>query len=334
MRHLFTDILDQIIEERKNGYQTLATVRWEKALSKRSAAYFAGVCVEDIDEAALLRFFSFIRFKPNGEMYSDKYLKGILGLVKAVFRRAVLRGYIDRDPFDGDLRLPRGKVPEPTERIVDNEDLKKLLCVCQRSKLFSTLIPLLSQTGMRIGEALGLYWNDVDFVKRCISVRRAVGVKYIQLPDGRIVNDGAQICHTKTQNSLRIIPITSATSELLFSWHGVRESDPEWRKRIEDQHNLHLVFPNRRGNLMNYNTLRESFAELTEEENICATFHKLRHSYASNLIECGVDIAVISKLLGHKSITTTADTYTKIRYEPKAAAIEKLEKYMEDNDLI
>ena len=45
-------------------------------------------------------------------------------------------------------------------------------------------------------------------------------------------------------------------------------------------------------------------------------------------------IAVISKLLGHKSITTTADTYTKIRYKPKAAAIEKLEKYMEDNDLI
>lgn len=70
---------------------------------------------------------------------------------------------------------------------------------------------------------------------------------------------------------------------------------------------------------MKYNTLYkelQGFLKTHELEHCKIIFHKFRHCYATHLVDCGVDINVVSKLLGHKNITTTAQTYEKVNIEP------------------
>lgn len=108
-KHYFIDLLSDVLDERKLTYKSLRTASWEKNVSKRTFCYFKGIYAEDIDEKLLNRFFSHIRFKDSGELYSDKYLKAVYSIVKAATKRAFLKGYIKSNPFEYGLARPKGK---------------------------------------------------------------------------------------------------------------------------------------------------------------------------------------------------------------------------------
>lgn len=335
-KHLFNDVLDLVMTERKNGVESLGTAEWERRIMKRTLEYFNGVYVEDIDDIRLNRYYSHIRYKDNGGIYSDKYIKSVTCVVKAAMRKSVVKGYIDKSLFDYDFKTPKGYVNAPTERLISERDLRRLLACCENDNTFRVIIPTLLMTGMRIGELLALYWNDIDFESNIISVSKAVHPRFVELPTGEIKRDGVYIGKPKSVSSIRDIPITDEIAELLCEWRMNIQSSSAWTEKIRACKNEHLVFPNKLGRITNYETLSDNLEYFLDKNGLkhCnILFHKLRHNYATFLLECGVDIDIISKLLGHKSITTTANTYIKVKTNEKKQAIDRLARYMSDKEL-
>lgn len=120
---------------------------------------------------------------------------------------------------------------------------------------------------------------------------------------------------------------------LLQSWLIYRDlpENKKWREKIEANSNLALVFPDSQGKLTNYKTLYDNLKDVLRNnqlEHCNILFHKLRHNYATDLLAAGVDIDVVSKLLGHKNIETTANVYVKVEMKPKIAAIKMQSKYL------
>ncbi|GAB5083227.1 hypothetical protein Osc1_24050 [Hominimerdicola sp. 21CYCFAH17_S] len=339
MKHKFNDILELVLEERKNSYKTLRTAAWEKKIAKKILDYFHDIFIEDVNDVRLNRFFSYIRFKNDGSLYSDKYIKAVYSIVKAVYKKSMLKGYININPFDYDFKRPKGYAPEAQERLVSKEDLKALFRILPKYPKLNTVVPLLFLTGLRIGELLGLFWSDIEFDKKIIHIRRSAVDNYIEMPGGEIVKRGVILSSTKTVTSVRDIPVSDQVIMLLRSWLIYRDlpENKKWREKIEANSNLNLVFPNSQGKLTNYKTLYDSLKDVLRNnqlEHCNILFHKLRHNYATDLLAAGVDIDVVSKLLGHKNIETTANIYVKVEMKPKIAAIKMQTKYLNNIKLI
>lgn len=338
-QHAFNDLLEQVLEERKNSYKSLRSANWDRQISKRIFSYFENKNVESVDERFLNHFFGFIRYKDNGDLYSDKYIKAVYSLTKSTMQKAMLKGYISYNPFDYGLKRPKGKPTKSKERIIQEADLKRLLKVVKKDPQFSVIVPVLLCTGMRIGELLGLYWSDIDFENNIISVKRSVADKFKELPTGEIVKDGVWITDTKTECSVREIPVNQTVIDLLRNWLLYRDipENTAWKEQITKKGNINLVFPNKRGNLTNYKTLYDSLNDFLNKNhlgNCNILFHKFRHNYATHLLECGVDIDIVSNLLGHSNIETTANTYVTVNLEPKVKAVKMHNKYLHKLELI
>lgn len=226
--------------------------------------------------------------------------------------------------------MPKGNIPIATDRIISNTDIKKLLSIVHTNRRFKIIIPILLLTGLRIGELLGLYWSDIDFVNNVLYIKRATTRKYIE-KNGEIIQLGDTIGRTKTQCSVRELPVCQLVIDLLIEWKEHINSIPNLSEKIKQKKTENLVFVKYKGNIINYNTLYKELKAFLKKHGLqhCGIlFHKFRHCYATNMVDCGVDINVISKLLGHRNITTTANIYTKINLEPKKKAVELHENYM------
>lgn len=154
--------------------------------------------------------------------------------------------------------------------------------------------------GLRLGEGLRLQVGDIDAARQRVHVRNAKG------------------------NKDRLVPLPGATLETLRRF---------WQLH---RHPV-LLFPSRAGGLRGAATAASSLDpggvqtalhKVVEACGINITPHCLRHSYATHLIEAGVDLLEVQKLLGHHSILTTA-RYTHLTDQPKQHALERINGLMD-----
>lgn len=159
-------------------------------------------------------------------------------------------------------------------------------------KYFETRLPevcIMLETGLRRGEVLGLMWKDIDFDKHTLSVNRSIADKQ---------NGGIEVRPPKW-NSYRTIPITSELCSLLVS--------------LDKQNDY--IFTTTDGNIQSPHTwsrkLERHMAAMHKQcpDIPTLTAHELRHTRGTQLRRDGVDIYTIQKLMGHKDINVTANTY-------------------------
>ena len=159
--------------------------------------------VQPSDLSALIASMRARRPKP----YAESTIANVLGVVRGLYRVARRRGYVTRSPVDG---LDSAELPKPTPpregRVLDEAELA--LLVRHAPAGYRAIVALLAYTGMRIAEALGLRWANVDLLAAELHVRE-------QLQAGRGDRPTRIVDRLKSEASYRTVPIFPAVEREL-----------------------------------------------------------------------------------------------------------------------
>ena len=207
--------------------------------------------------------------------------------LKAALNRAVEWGLIDDNPLAPIKQMKTDKTG--VIRYLDPAEESRLLAALDNLKEGDRLRPMVLvslHTGLRWGELAALTWKDVDLTARRLTVR----------------GEGAKSRQT------RHIPMNDTALAALLDWRG-------------DLPRMGLIFPGKNGVLDN---CRKSWARLLQTAGIeDFRWHDLRHSFASKLVQSGVDLNTVRELLGHQSMQMTL-RYAHLAPEHRAAAVARI----------
>jgi integrase len=235
----------------------------------------------------------------RGAGRSAKTTANALATLQSVLRFARRRGWILADPVE--LLEPEERPHPPRRsrgRVLGQAEVERLLVACpSRGRI---LVETALFSGLRISELLGLTWADIDFVAGLIQVRAQLSRPHRGEPARRVT--------TKTPASVREVPLVPQLSDRLAAHRrGTPFAAPtDW------------VFVTSRGTPFGERNVARRVlkkaadaAGLNDGGRSPLRFHDLRHTFASHLIvDLGLDVAQVSRILGHASIMITLDVYT------------------------
>lgn len=238
-----------------------------------------------------------------------------LATLRSGLTAAVRAGMIPLNP-GRDVDLPGRDVKTAAPWTPD--ELGAFLDGVQTDRL-GVLFELLAMTGMRRGEALGLSWRDVDLGAGTVTVRRqAVPCPPTMCPVC-CAEHGVIFTEPKTDAGVRLVELDRATVGALLG-HRLRQDTErnEWADAYTDHG---LLFCREDGWPVHPSTITHRFAELTAAITTTGDdgqrvplrpikLHDLRHGAASLGLAAGVPLEVISKRLGHSSVTVTSAVYS------------------------
>ncbi|MFL0366221.1 tyrosine-type recombinase/integrase [Pseudobacillus sp. 179-B 2D1 NHS] len=192
-------------------------------------------------------------------------------------------------------------VKKKEDKFLSYEDTKKIINYF-KEKLNPTIpsyymIILAFTTGLRYGELLGLTWNDIDFENNIIDVNKAYDY-----------HEHSGFTDVKTYSSARSVYIDENTSDMLMELK-------EGQQKLFEQYNVlnpsNQVFYHYVQGIVSNNAVNQSLKRGLKALYITPliTMHGARHTFGSILIYQGIDLAVVSELLGHKDTTITSKVY-------------------------
>ncbi|MHB1316156.1 MAG: tyrosine-type recombinase/integrase [Christensenellales bacterium] len=235
--------------------------------------------------------------------YSVRSVKALYDLLNQVFKAAVEFNLISKNPLDK-VKITR-KDTKIEQKALNQEERRRVLTAVETHKTYKPIIYTMIGMGLRIGETLALTWNDVNFKNKTLSVNKAAKSTPVINDEGEIMGRSMEISGTKTACSVRTLPLPEVVLEALKEWRK------EYLVKPEQFQYANLVFPNKDGNLRSYSGFRRQYERfLTEHGCEKATFHQFRHTFATMMLERGVNPRVVQEFLGHKDISTTLGIYT------------------------
>lgn len=166
-------------------------------------------------------------------------------------------------------------------------------------------------TGIRLGEVCALRWSDIDWEKHILRIRKTV----LRLPRGSDDSEGKTrltLTKPKTKSAEREIPLPSALWEYLG-------------RIAKCQNENAYILTGQVGRFMDPRTYQYRFQSLLKRlriEPVC--FHSLRHTFATQSIQCGIDVKSLSEILGHATVEMTLKRYVHSSMEIKCRQIEQL----------
>ena len=252
---------------------------------------------------------------------SKKYSGGTCSTVRVVLKQslsvAVKNKYILHNPADG-LEVP----PKRKKEIIPLRKEELNLLLGDRKGTRHYLYYVLSvYSGARIGEVLGLSWNDIDMKKNIIHIKHSLKLNKL--------TNVYEVGTTKT-GKCRDVPILPEVIAVL-KWHKAKQA--EEKLKIGKKYNVgNMVFCGYIGEYLAIDIIQREFNKVIKALNVNpeATPHILRHTFVSQMISAGVNIKLISDMVGHANINITLDTYGHLMPWDTRQAIEALSKYMQD----
>ena len=196
------------------------------------------------------------------------------------------------------------------------EELRRLAGYIMEHPSYEGIAILITMmTGLRIGEVCGLKWRNVDPKEKTITVDCTIARVYIPKTFGSTGEKKSYVREgiPKTRSSNRCIPITAQLAKCLAKVRGIMPD------------NFYIASGTEK--CTEPRTFRHHFNNLCEKAGVrIIKFHGLRHSFATNMIRGGADIASVSRILGHSDISTTLDIYTHASMDSKREAIKIMSK--------
>jgi integrase len=242
---------------------------------------------------------------------------------------AALKEKIRRDPTDPRLV----KLPELVSEEVELMDEKEQRAFFQRADLtpHSLFFRLTSAMALRRGETLGLKWADFDEDRKVIFIRRSLA---------RVKRNGESVLilkNTKTKSSKKPLPLAG---DLALRLINHRKDQKElrlkhgalWTETLKTNPDYEgLIFTTDSGKPVEPRNMERAFKLCLKKAGLPGHFrlHGLRHQAATEMLEAGEDIKVISEFLRHSSVAITERIYVKVRDKRLQAAAEKRAAHME-----
>lgn len=234
--------------------------------------------------------------------------KTYLVMLNQIFKKARECNYINTNPVEH-ANLP--KVKKSGRNALTQEEIKIFFRFAKKSAYLEVFQVLLF-TGLRIGEALALVWDDIDFHERTLTVNKnKVRVSHTHSETFKdfgceLLGTGTTYISTpKTELSNRVIPLCDECYEVLFNMYEDRDR------------NIDLVFHTRNGGYMNSSSIDNGIWRICEQineihENGIRRFsaHSFRHTFTTMCFENGMNTKTVQYLLGHSNINTTLEIYT------------------------
>jgi prophage lambdaBa02, site-specific recombinase, phage integrase family len=292
--------------------------------------------------------------------FSKNFLKNILKVLKGSLGYATdVVGFIKVNP-SLKVRLPKYDIPDSDPvYILSNEEVEKILERFSNNPCVYYAFLTAYYTGLRVSEVFGLTWDNIDFVKRTITVNKNI-LKKNQAGGTKkrlISGNSTTVWYfgtCKTKGSYRTIEIGDT---LLKALKKYKEEQIQNRKDYGDTYMKHykkivnnpynnkpeikiinayaelevpleevkLVFLKKNGVFEGTDSCKYPFKVIHYELGIPCRFHDFRDTHATRLIEAGADIKAVSKRLGHSNIRTTYEIYVKVTTKMESDTVEKFE---------
>lgn len=177
---------------------------------------------------------------------------------------------------------------------------------------------LIMYTGMRVSEACALKWENVNLDKKELYVKNSLTKSRKKVDGENKYTYENKIKSTKTKNSIRTIPLPNTAIKVLQDFKKYYKSD-EGFVCINDKNGSH--YTSRQIERTMERIVKNSKCNIKTY-----TPHSLRHGYGSILLSKGVDIKIVSELLGHKDVSFTYNVYISIFEKDKHNAVKILNK--------
>ena len=262
-------------------------------------------------------------------------------IIHPVFTMAVRDGYIRINPATGAMAEIKksNNWEKPKRHALTKAEQAAFIDYIKSSKIYNHWLPLftvLLGTGCRIGEVIGLRWEDCDFEDGIISINHnMVYRKYEGESKARF-----HIETPKTKAGTRIVPMLEEVKEALRT-EWAKQEIIGFNESIIDGY-TGFIFQNRYGDPLSPHSVNRAIdricAAYIEDETIQAdrdgrdpvlirhfSAHNLRHTFCTRYCEVEKNIKAIQEIMGHADIETTMNIYAEATKEVKKQSFANLE---------
>jgi integrase len=304
-----------IEEYAKPNLSPVTVEGYERELKNRINPALGKIVLTELKPMHIIHFYNELLTAPRLDgkegVLSGRARNNIHRILSSMLTNAVYWQLIPENP------IKRVRPPKQERHVArfytEQETVKMLSCLENEEMKYKVAVYIAIFTGMRRGEILGLEWRDIDFEKREIHLERT---SVYTETNGVIEKD------TKTHVA-RTVSIPEELCELLkrYRKHWLEQKfklGSLWKEtdRLMIQWDGKPMFPA---------TLSHWFKKFLKKNGLPEiTFHELRHTSATLLINLGIDVATVAKRLGHAQNSTTLNFYTHAILSSDKAAAERL----------
>lgn len=243
---------------------------------------------------------------------SNNTIKLMAAVLKRALRQAIdVYHYLILNPMDGVI-LPKPELYREVQ-IFSHKDLDRIFAYFNPENPLYIPIMIAYYTGMRRGEILALSWDAIDFDEHLIHVFRNIHV------EGGVVSvrEG-----TKTRRQ-RWVGLNQHLEEILLQHKKWQNNQRKEYGPLYKKSKYVCTLPD--GSLIHPNNIRW-FNLWCKKNNINGTFHTFRHTFATRMLELGMDLDAVAKTLGHTNISTTSSVYLHLTKTRQAQCLDFINK--------
>ena len=270
-------------------------------------------------------------FNQKQTVLSVKSLRNIYNMLHACLDQAVINGHLLRNPIQG-VKLP--STPKKEISILSPVEQAALHTAASTSPTLSAFgIIFTLSTGIRLGELIGLQWADVDHFNHTIRIRRTVGRLQKVDGEGELVPKVPGIPTTeivarspKSANARRTIPLFPKVWDDLMIYYDKQQE--LLRAQGISLTPATPIFSTPTGIVYEPRTYEDLFKRTLKAAGVQdINFHALRHTFATRALEAGMDIKVLSSILGHAQASTTLNLYAHALTDHKKQSMDKMSSF-------
>ncbi|MCI8518910.1 MAG: site-specific integrase [Clostridia bacterium] len=313
-RILFGDWIWDWLDYKKNYIKESTYANYSTIISNHIIPALGKYYLFELDNKLIQQFL--LEKCENGRLdnsggLAHKTIRDIISVIKSSLKFAVKEGCITN--INLDFVYPKGNKKEKVYTLSRREQGRLTDYILENQTLKNLGILLTLYSGIRIGELCALKWKDIDFKSNILHINKTLQRVYIKNPKLNISK--VVVTNPKTHNAERDIPLNKSFAQKLRSY---KTNDEDYILSGTEK----FVEPR---------TYRRHFAVTLEKAHIRkVNFHGLRHTFATNCIDFGIDYKTVSELLGHSTVNITLNLYVHPQMSQKKKCINLICKAFEE----